>query len=59
MEKFVIQKNPKPITSINRTIRIKKETFDKLMDLSIKYDISLNKILNQCLNYALENLQED
>ena len=59
MEKFVIQKNPKPITSINRTIRIKKETFDQLIDLSVKYNISFNKILNQCLNYALENLQED
>ena len=59
MGKFVIQKNTKPITSVNRTIRIKRETFDQLMDLSMKYDISFNKVLNQCLNYALENLQED
>lgn len=34
MEKFVINEKNEKIASINRTIRIKPEHFDKLMELS-------------------------
>ena len=56
--KFVIKKDDGKISSINRTIRFKAETFDKLMDISEKTGISFNKVINQCLEYALENLEE-
>lgn len=58
MSKFVIKKDKKRFSSINRTIRFKGECFEKIMEISKKTDISFNKIINQCLDYALENLEE-
>ncbi len=58
MEKLKIKKETQKISSINRTIRIKPECFDKLMELSEKNGISFNKVVNQCLEYALDNLDE-
>lgn len=58
MEKLKIKKETQKISSINCTIRIKPECFDKLMELSEKNGISFNKVVNQCLEYALDNLDE-
>ncbi len=58
MGKFVIQKDTEKISSINRTIRMKPEHFEKIMEISEKNDISFNKVVNQCIEYALENLEE-
>jgi len=57
--KFIIEKDTEKISSINRTIRIKPETFEKLMELSEKNNISFNKVINQCLEYALNNLDDN
>lgn len=58
MGKLVIKSDVDAIKSINRTIRIKPECFDKLMELAEKHNISFNKVVCQCLDYALENLEE-
>ena len=58
MGKLVIKNESEKISSINRTIRIKPDCFEKLMSLSEKHGISFNKVVNQCLEYALENLDE-
>jgi len=58
MEKFVIKTDDEKMSSINRTIRIKPETFEKITELSKEMDVSFNKIANQCLEYALRNLDE-
>lgn len=58
MGKLVIKSDVDAIKSINRTIRIKPECFDKLMELAKKHNISFNKVVTQCLDYALENLEE-
>ena len=58
MEKFRIKTETEKISSINRTIRIKPETYDKLMELSEETQVSCNKIVQQCLDYALSNLDE-
>ncbi len=58
MGKFIIQKDTEKISSINRTIRMKPEHFEKIMEISEKNDISFNKVVNQCIEYALENLEE-
>jgi len=58
MSKFVIKPDSDKISSINRTIRMKPEIFDKITELSEKNKISFNKLVNQCLEYALENLEE-
>lgn len=58
MKKFRIEKNVVKISSINRTIRLKPENFEKLMELSEKNNISFNRVINQCVEYALGNLEE-
>ena len=58
MGKLVIKTGEEKISSINRTIRIKPDVFDKLMEVSEKTGVSFNKVVNQCLDYALENLDE-
>ena len=47
MDKFKIAKEADKVSSVNRTIRIKSEYFDKLMDLYERADISFNKAINQ------------
>lgn len=58
MKKLVIKPDEEKISSINRTIRIKPEVFDKIMEISEKTGVSFNKVVTQCLDYALENLEE-
>lgn len=58
MAKFKIDKDESKIQSINRTIRIKPEHYEKIMELSEKSGISFNKIINQCISYALDNIDE-
>ena len=59
MSAFVINPNAGKMTAINRTIRIRGDLFEKLSDLSEKHDITFNKLVNQCIEYALENLSDD
>ncbi len=44
--------------SLLKTIRIRKSLFKRIEDLSIKTNVSINKILNKCIEYALDNLEE-
>jgi len=59
MDPFKIDTGENKISAINRTIRLKADTFEKITLLSEKTGVSFNKIVNQCIEYALENLQED
>ena len=59
MEKFSVDKGEGKISSINRTIRLKPEYFEKIMELSEETGISFNKIVNQCIGYALNNMEEE
>lgn len=59
MDKFRISKDNEKISSINRTIRLKSEIYDKLILLSEQNGVSFNKLVNQCIDYALSNLEED
>ena len=56
MDKFRITKEDKKMSSINRTVRFKPEHFDKLTELSEQTGLSFNKILTQCVEYALSHL---
>lgn len=58
MERFIIRAKSPRISSINRTVRFRPETFDRLCALSEAHDVSFNKLVNQCVEYALENLEE-
>ena len=59
MASFKIDTNEQKISSISRTIRLKAETFDKINELNLKTGVSFNKIVNQCIEYALANMEED
>ena len=59
MKPFKVDTQEHKISAINRTIRIKADTFDKINELSEKTGVSFNKIINQCIEYALDNMEED
>lgn len=59
MASFKIDTNEQKISSISRTIRLKAETFDKINELNLKTGVSFNKIVNQCIEYALANMEEE
>ncbi|MCI7623002.1 MAG: hypothetical protein MSS54_01585 [Clostridiales bacterium] len=57
MEGFRIDTSDEKISSVSRTIRIKAETFDKINEINMKTGVSFNKIVNQCIEYALKNYE--
>ena len=59
MKPFQIDKDEYKISSISRTIRLKAETFDRINELNLKTGVSFNKIVNQCIEYALDNMEEE
>ncbi len=54
-------KLPKSIEekSVLKTIRLKNATLKKIELLSKKNNLSVNRIINECLEYALDNLSND
>lgn len=59
MKPFEIDTNEYKISSISRTIRLKADTFDKINELSENTGVSFNKIVNQCIEYALSNMESE
>ena len=45
--------------SIIRSIRIKEELLNRLEEIAYKHDISTNKLIIKCIEYALDNMEED
>jgi hypothetical protein len=59
MEKLKILNFSKRNDTITRTIRISGKTFDKISDLAEKNNISFNSVINQIIEFGLENLEEE
>ena len=59
MEKFVIDKTDRKMSSISRTIRMKEETFDRINEIDRQTGVSFNKIVNQCIEYALAHYDDE
>ena len=55
MKKFVIP-NIEEENTITKTIRI---TANKLEKLAINNNITFNRLVNECIEYALQNMEED
>lgn len=53
MVKFIPTKSEKVVISI----RLENEKIEKIDEIANKIDISRNELINQCLDYALENLE--
>ena len=58
MGNFKIEKNIKSNDTVTRTIRISGSTFDKISELAEKNKLSFNNVINQIIEYGLENLEE-
>ena len=58
MEKLKIEKSSKTNDTITRTIRISGTTFDKINELAEKNDLSCNSVINQIIEYGLNNLED-
>jgi len=53
MVKFIPTKSEKIVISI----RMENEKINKIDEIANKIDISRNELINQCLDFALENLE--
>ena len=58
MDSFIIDTSDQKISSISRTIRMKVEVFDRINEINRKTGVSFNKIVNQCIEYALAHYDE-
>mgnify|MGYP002707135164 CR=1 FL=1 len=58
MKKLEIKKRTKSNDTITRTIRISGDAFDKIVELAEKNSLSFNSVVNQIIEYGLENIQE-
>ena len=54
MERF----SPKKAEQVITTIRVPKETLDLIDQKSAAVDISRNEFINQCIAYALQNMED-
>lgn len=59
MKKLIIKNNLKSNDTITRTIRISGKTFDKINELAEKNNISFNSVINQIIEYGLNNLENN
>ena len=58
MEKLKILKSQKNNDTITRTIRMNGATFDKITELADKNGISFNNLVNQIIEYGLNNIDD-
>ena len=58
MEKLQIKNSKKGIDTITRTIRINGHTFDRITEIAEKNNISFNNVINQIIEYGLNNMEE-
>ncbi len=58
MEKLKIANKQKATDTIARTIRISGKTFDKIADIAEENNISFNNVINQIIEYGLNNLED-
>lgn len=59
MDKFQIPFGGKDNDSINRTIRWYGPTYDRLMEIVGTHKVSFNRLVNECVKFALDNMNED
>ena len=58
MKKLKIEKSSKNNDTITRTIRMSGTTFDQINELAEKNELSFNSVINQIIEYGLQNLEE-
>lgn len=56
LAKFRINKEKLSAKSINRSIRLKPELYNKIAEISENNGVSFNKIVNECIEYAINHM---
>lgn len=56
MDKLKIVGRKKTKDSITRTVRMSGDCYDKIASIAEKENISFNNVVNQLLEYGLENI---
>ena len=56
MNDFIPYKKSTPVEKVVATIRIDLKTLEAIDNLASKIDVSRNELINQYIEYALENL---
>lgn len=56
MDKLKIINNGKSNDTITRTIRMSGENFDRITELAEKNKVSFNSVVNQIIDFGLNNL---
>ena len=56
MKEFTIP-NVEEEKSVLRTIRIKNTTLQEIEVVAKKHNVSVNRLINECITYALKNLK--
>jgi len=51
-------KIPKGYDTVSKTFRLPVDLVDEMETLAAKNKISLNKLVTQCLQYAMENIDK-
>ena len=59
MEKLQINANKKDVDTITRTIRMNGHTIDRITEIAEKNNISFNSVINQIIEFGLNNIAED
>ena len=49
----------KGYSTVSKTIRLTEDKAEMLENLAADYDISFNKLINQCIDFALKNFCPD
>lgn len=58
MHKFILP-NIEEENTITKTIRIRRNTANRLEQLAVDNNITFNRLVNECIDYALQNMEED
>lgn len=58
MEKLKIKTISKTKDTVTRTIRMNGNTFDKIAKLAEVNHLSFNSVINQIIEYGLNNIEE-
>ena len=43
----------------NKSLRLPKELIEKVQQLADEYNMSFNKVVIECIEYALNNMKQD
>ena len=57
MPKFVLPKGEEK--TILKTIRIKFSTLQRIEELAANSNLSINRVINECIEFALDNINEE